>query len=222
MYDGFDAGHRRDHVEYVIEQSLALAEHYDVDRDMVYAIAAYHDTGLTVCRKTHHIESGRILRADMNLRRWFSEEQIETMAQAVEDHRASNENEPRSIYGKIVAEADRQIDSETIVRRTVQFGLAHYPELDREGHWMRLKEHITAKYAEGGYIRLWIPESPNASRLAAFRRLIRDEAALRALFDKYYGQWVALTLGDEDAGNRGNNDPAVIAETLAPLSWKAE
>ena len=185
-YDNFDAAHRRDHVQYVIDQSLKLAEHYDVDRDMVYTSAAYHDTGLAVDRKTHHLESGRIMRADRNLRQWFGEGQIETMARAVEDHRASSDHEPRSIYGKIVAEADRQIDPETIIRRTVQYGLSHYPELDREGHWQRMLDHLNEKYAEGGYLRLWIPESDNAAKLSELHGLIRDMDYLESLFDRFY------------------------------------
>ena len=185
-YDNFDAAHRRDHVEYVIAQSLKLAEHYDVDRDMVYVIAAYHDTGLAVDRKTHHLESGRIMRADRNLRQWFSEGQIETMARAVEDHRASSDHEPRSIYGKIVAEADRQIDPETIIRRTVQYGLSHYPELDRGGHWQRMLDHLNEKYAEGGYLRLWIPESDNAGKLKELHEIIKDRDYLESLFDRFY------------------------------------
>lgn len=185
-YDNFDAAHRRDHVEYVIAQSLKLAEHYDVDRDMVYVIAAYHDTGLAVDRKTHHLESGRIMRADRNLRQWFSEGQIETMARAVEDHRASSDHEPRSIYGKIVAEADRQIDPETIIRRMVQYGLSHYPELDREGHWQRMLDHLNEKYAEGGYLRLWIPESDNAGKLKELHEIIKDRDYLESLFDRFY------------------------------------
>lgn len=88
LYDGFDAAHRRDHVDMVIEQSIEIAADLDVDMDMVYAIAAYHDTGLTEGRKTHHLASGRIVREDAWLRNRFSEEQIETMAQACEDHRA--------------------------------------------------------------------------------------------------------------------------------------
>ena len=187
-YDSFDAAHRRDHVEYVIAQSLKLAEHYDVDRDMVYVIAAYHDTGLAVDRKTHHLESGRIIRSDQSLRKWFNEGQIEMMAQAAEDHRASSNHEPRSIYGKIVAEADRQIDPETIIRRTVQYGLSHYPELDREGHWQRMLDHLNEKYAEGGYLRLWIPESDNARKLEELRELIRRPALLRELFDREFPQ----------------------------------
>ena len=173
-YEAFDKAHQRDHADYVIRQSLELARHYDVDMNMVYVIAAYHDTGLAVDRKTHHLESGKIVRNDLKLKQWFTPEQIETMAQAVEDHRASNKNEPRSIYGKIVAEADRQIDGITILRRTIQFGLSHYPALDQEGHWERTLEHLYEKYAEGGYLRLWIPESPNAIRLREFQSMIKD------------------------------------------------
>ena len=187
-YEAFDKAHQRDHADYVIRQSLELAKHYDVDMDMVYAIAAYHDTGLAVDRKTHHIESGKIVRNDRRLDEWFTPEQIETMAQAVEDHRASNKNEPRSIYGMIVAEADRQIDGMTILRRTIQFGLNHYPELDREGHWERTLEHIYEKYAEGGYLRLWIPESPNAIRLREFQSMVKDTILLRKHFDEIYTQ----------------------------------
>jgi uncharacterized protein len=185
-YEAFDKAHQRDHADYVIRQSLELAKHYDVDMDMVYAIAAYHDTGLAVDRKTHQLESGKVVRNDKRLVEWFTEDQIEIMAQAVEDHRASNKNEPRSIYGKIVAEADRQIDGMTILRRTIQFGLNHYPDLDREGHWGRTLEHINEKYAEGGYLRLWIPESPNAVRLREFQTMIKDTILLRKHFDEIY------------------------------------
>lgn len=187
-YETFDKAHQKDHADYVISQSLELAKHYDVDMDMVYAIAAYHDTGLAVDRKTHHLESGKVVRNDNRLAEWFTPEQIETMAQAVEDHRASNKNEPRSIYGKIVAEADRQIDGMTILRRTIQFGLNHYPELDREGHWERTIEHINEKYAEGGYLRLWIPESTNAVRLREFQSMIKDAVLLRNHFERIYGE----------------------------------
>lgn len=187
-YESFDKAHQRDHADYVIRQSLELAKHYDVDMNMVYAIAAYHDTGLAVDRKTHHLESGKVVRNDKRLAEWFTPEQIETIAQAVEDHRASNKNEPRSIYGKIVAEADRQIDGMTILRRTIQFGLNHYPQLDMEGHWERTLEHINEKYAEGGYLRLWIPESTNALRLKEFQSMIKNTVLLSEHFVMIYAE----------------------------------
>lgn len=189
-YNGFDAGHRRDHVLTVIEQSLNLAQYYDVNVDMVYAIAAYHDTGLVAGREQHHIVSGEIVCNDQRLREWFDDDQIEVMADAVVDHRASNSREPRSIYGKIVAEADRIIDGATIVRRTIQYGLAHYPEMTKEQQYQRFVEHINEKYADGGYLKLWIPESPNAQRLQEFRAKIKEPGMLRALFDEMWSQLV--------------------------------
>ena len=129
-----------------------------------------------------------IVRKDQNLRQWFSEEEIETIAQAAEDHRASNKGEPRSIYGRILAEADRVIDPHQIIRRTIQYGLANYPELEVEGHWERTIEHLQEKYAEGGYLRLWIPESPNAARLEELRAIIADKGQLRTIFDRIFAQ----------------------------------
>lgn len=188
-YRHFDPAHQEDHVRTVIDQSLALANHYDVDEDMVYTIAAYHDTGLVEGREKHHIVSARIIREDATLRRYFTPEQIDIMADAAEDHRASSSHAPRTIYGRIVAEADRIIDGPTIVRRTIQYGLNHYPELDKEGHWRRFLDHMAEKYAEGGYLKLWIPESPNAGRLHAFQQLLKDRSATRKLFDE---QWELL------------------------------
>ena len=191
LYDFFDAAHRRNHAEEVVARSLALAEHYEVDINMVYAIAAYHDTGLSEGRDTHHLVSGRIIRNDRKLREWFTEEQIETMAQAAEDHRASNGHEPRSIYGKIVAEADRLITPEKVIRRTIQFGLDHHPELDKEGQYQRFRQHLLEKYSDTGYLRLWLPESENAPRLEQLRCVIRDEAKMRAAFEEAFSPFSA-------------------------------
>lgn len=185
-YEHFDRAHDVGHVRTVIARSLELAARYEVDADMVYAIAAYHDTGLVNGRENHHLDAGRILAADRELRRWFSEEQVEVMRQAVEDHRASADHAPRSIYGRIVAEADRVIDPATIIRRTVQYGLDHCPELDREGHFARCLEHLHNKYAEGGYLKLWIPESENARQLEALREVIRNPELIRKAFDEAY------------------------------------
>ena len=182
-YDHFDAAHQRNHAEEVIARSLVLAEHYEVDINMVYAIAAYHDTGLREGRDTHHLVSGRIIREDNQLRDWFDEEQIETMAQAAEDHRASSGHEPRSIYGKIVAEADRLITPEKVIRRTIQYTQDHFPEYDKEQQYERFRHHLMGKYSDTGYLKLWLPESENAPRLEQLRRIIRDEAKMREAFD---------------------------------------
>ncbi|MCQ2083418.1 MAG: HD domain-containing protein [Bacteroidaceae bacterium] len=187
-YDAFDKGHQQSHVRYVMETALSLASHYNVDLRMIAVAAACHDLGLEVDRKTHHLESGRIIREMKELKQWFDESQIETIAQAAEDHRASSSDCPRSIYGMIIAEADRQIIPETVIRRTIQYGLEHYPELVREGQWNRTVEHLHEKYAENGYLKLWIPESENAAKLEELRCIIRDKERLRQIFDKIYSE----------------------------------
>ncbi|MBR1902385.1 MAG: HD domain-containing protein [Bacteroidaceae bacterium] len=186
QYDNFDKAHQRDHVLMVIQQSLELAEKLGVDADMAYVIAAYHDTGLCEGREHHHEVSARIIRSDQTLRKWFTEEQINIMADAAEDHRASSGHEPRTIYGRIVAEADRFIDADTIIRRTIQYGIDHYPELDREGHYQRMLSHLHEKYGRNGYLHLWFEDSPNAERLRQLQDIIDDEAMLRQLFNQHF------------------------------------
>jgi uncharacterized protein len=189
QYAAFDKAHREDHARSVVERALTMAiNRADVNPNMLYAAAACHDLGLSVCRETHHLESGRIIRADARLRQWFTSEEIETIAQAAEDHRASAKTPPRGIYGCLVAEADRMIVPETIIRRTIQFGLSHYPELDREAHWERTLEHLHEKYAEGGYLKLLIKGSPNEEPLERLRAIIRDEEYLRTIFEKQFAE----------------------------------
>lgn len=189
-YATFDAAHREDHARMVIEQSMQIVDTLQattpVSRAMAYAAAAFHDLGLCEGRDTHHIVSARIIRADANLRRWFTEDEVNIIADAAEDHRASAKHEPRTIYGRIVAEADRFIDPRIIIRRTLQFGFEHYPELSREEHLCRAIEHLHEKYGDGGYLKLWIPGSPNAQRLEALRQIIRDEERLRSVLDEMW------------------------------------
>ena len=187
-YETFDAAHRTDHATTVIERSMKLAQHYEVNEEMVYVVAAYHDIGLEFGREMHHRESARLIMEDKELCRWFSVEQRTTIAEAAEDHRASAKCEPRSIYGRIVAEADRAIEPISIVRRTVQYGLAHYPHLAKEEHWLRTVEHLEEKYAEGGYLKLWIAESDNATKLEELRAIIKDKARLREIFELIFEQ----------------------------------
>lgn len=197
-YAGFDSAHREDHVLTVINQAKRLLDSREewlerqitdsedtsqewaqpVEWNILLAAAACHDLGLVNGRERHHLDSGRIIRNDSRLKEWFSDDEIETIAQAAEDHRASGKSEPRSIYGKLVAEADRVINGETIIVRTVQFGLNNYPCLDEDGHMERAVSHLREKYGRGGYLKLWIPWSDNAVRLAALQDIIADEDSI--------------------------------------------
>ena len=187
-YANFDKAHNMEHVTRVIRNSMALARTTGADVNMVYVIAAYHDLGMSGPRAIHHITGGKLLMQDMRLRKWFSESQIKIMKEAVEDHRASASHAPRSMYGKIVAEADRDIDPDMVLRRTVQFGLANYPEKSRDEQWKRFCDHLENKYSNNGYIRLWIPGSENEKKLKALREIIADRHKLLQIFNDIYQQ----------------------------------
>ena len=187
-YAEFDKAHNLSHVNSVIRRSLELVKTTGADINMVYAVAAYHDLGLSGPRATHHITGGKILANHARLKRWFSAEQIRIMKEAVEDHRASASHAPRSIYGKIVAEADRDLNPETVIRRTIQFGLSNYPEMDHEHQWLRFKQHMDNKYSSNGYIKLWISPSPNEENLKTLRNLIAQTQKLKEVFEKIYAE----------------------------------
>ena len=191
-YAEFDKAHNMEHVTNVIRRTLDLAGHLGADVDMAYVIAAYHDLGLEGPRAVHHITSGKILQADKRLTKWFSTQQITIMKEAVEDHRASASHSPRSIYGRIVAEADRELKPETVFARTIMFGLDHYPDMTKEEHWKRFAQHMHDKYSVTGYIKLWITGSQNEKDLTEIRRIIENPAELRTNFDKI---WATLQLG---------------------------
>ena len=185
-YTEFGESHGLRHVMRVIHNALELVRVTGADINMVYTVAAYHDLGMEGPRAIHHLTSGKILLADQRLKKWFSAEQIKIMKEAVEDHRASASRQPRSIYGKIVAEADRDLDPDEVFRRAIQYGIENNPDKDAEGQWVRFKSHMQEKYSRSGYIRLWIPGSPNARNLKTIQDIIANTDELKKNFDRLY------------------------------------
>jgi uncharacterized protein len=186
IYRHFDQAHQMDHVETIIINSLEIAKDYDVDKDMVYVIACFHDIGIKFGRNDHHLTGGLFLYNDEELKKYFTNEQRIIMKEAVEDHRASNDHEPRSIYGKIIAEADRDIDPDIVILRTVQFGIKHYPELDFEDHFKRAYAHIEEKYGPNGYLKLWLETKKNREGLTQIEELLKDENKMKTIILNHY------------------------------------
>lgn len=150
-YEGV-GGHTSEHIQQVIERSLRFYEQApELNIDMVYVIAAYHDLGRLVDNDTHNIESAKMLRADEFLKARFSADEINTMAEAVEDHRASLGREPRSIYGKLVSSADRNADFENAMRRVYDYNKYLHPNFSEEELVNDCCYHLRKKYSPDGY-----------------------------------------------------------------------
>lgn len=151
-YEKNDIGHNLEHIKYVIDRSLMFASKVEnINYDMVYTIASYHDIGHYIDAKNHEKVSADILLKDENLKKFFTEDEIKIMSEAVYDHRASLEGEPRSIYGKIVSSADRNVLVETPLKRTYAYRVNHSPDATLDEVIAESRAHILNKFGKKGY-----------------------------------------------------------------------
>lgn len=177
LYQRNEEGHDITHIQYVIERSFELVEQNElaVDLDMVYAIAAYHDIGHYIDSKIHEIISAKIMQEDKNLLSFFNEEQLETIKQAIEDHRASSDHEPRSIYGKIVSYADRNDTVEKCLRRSYYIGKRRNPNYTDEQLFENAFQVLTKKFGENGYAKFYFKDKKYEDFLTQIRSLLQDK-----------------------------------------------
>lgn len=159
LYDRNEFAHGINHIKTVIRRSLELADGYDVDFNIVYTVAAYHDLGHFIDRKRHEIISAEMFMKDENIKRWFADEQRMVIKEAIEDHRASCNHVPRTIYGKIVSTADRTItDIDNTIKRSYTYGKKNYIGLSEEEQFDKVYEHLVEKYGENGYAKVYLED----------------------------------------------------------------
>ncbi len=175
IYDTYDKGHNRTHILDVVNGVYELAQLFpNVNIEMLHTAAIFHDIGIPQGRDTHHLTSAKLLRQDSFINTYFSPDDVETIAQAIEDHRASSPIPPRTIYGEILSSADRIIDTNTIIIRSYYHNEKHYPDLSIDDNIELIHKHITAKYGHGGYLTIPIITQRNQLGLDQLRALLSD------------------------------------------------
>lgn len=157
LYERNDWSHQLWHIQNVTERSLKLAKDYPVNKEMVYVIASFHDLGCFVSRDNHEEISAHLMEQDPLIQKYFKAEEIQTMSEAIVDHRGSLEYEPRSIYGKIISSADRLVTVEEIMRSTHSRTLEFFKEMSWEEMVQESYKYIKKKYGAGGYAKSYIP-----------------------------------------------------------------
>ncbi len=185
-YTKFDKAHNQDHVRYVISNSILIAKEYDINKNIVYAAAAYHDLGLELERERHEFFSKEIMLNDKELDEFFDEDERKIISDAILTHRASTKVNPNSIYGKIVADADRDLTPIHIIERTILYSIGHFTEYDKREHFIRCQEHIEEKYGEKGYLKLCLYSESNVKRLKKIRDILSDKNKLEYIFNYYF------------------------------------
>ena len=176
VYSKNEPAHNIEHIKYVINRSFKFADTVpDINYDMVYTIAAYHDIGHHIDSKRHEIISGEIMSKDENLKKFFSKEELNVIKEAIEDHRASSDHEPRSIYGKIVSTADRNNTVESCLRRSYTYGKKLEPNFTDEELFERAYKHLNMKFGENGYAKFFFKDEEYENFLKDIRELLSDK-----------------------------------------------
>ena len=170
-----DKGHQIEHINYVINRCYKLSKNMDIDNNMLYVIAAYHDIGYYVDYKNHEKVSAQIMYNDTNLNNFFNDKNLIIMKEAIEDHRASLNREPRSIYGKILSSADRNIDIDDSLKRIYLYSITHFNKLSEEETIEECYKHTLEKFGNGGYANFFVEDMEYNNYLKELRNLLNNK-----------------------------------------------
>ena len=180
-YESFDKGHQKDHIEDVWKSCLSIVEenHLNISIDMIYVISHYHDIGLKIDRENHHLHSAKIMLDDTKIFDYFTVEERHEMAEAIEDHRASSDHLPRSIYGKVIADGDRQINSVKIISRIIAYNEPKVHKISKKELFEnKVYPHLCEKYGHNGaqgYLKLNFRHSNAQKELDRLIKMSKEE-----------------------------------------------
>ena len=181
-YDKYYA-HGMMHINHVIDNMMILADYYKLDKNMAYVIACYHDAGLSIDRDNHEKESGKLLANDKNLKRWFSDEEINIMKEAVEDHRGSRKIRPRNFYGECISDSDRDFDISILARRQINTTLKCYPNIKTfDEHFERCYNYICSRINKEGKFNLWTNNPILVERRNKFQKYYLNKDYARKIY----------------------------------------
>lgn len=179
--------HNLEHIKKVIDSCIQLAEYYHLDTDMAYVIGAYHDIGLDIDREHHEFESGKILNNDFELKKYFTNVQIKIMKEAVEDHRGSRKEKPRSIYGEILSDSDRDFDIELLAKRQLATNIKNYPESQTfDEYFERCYNYMLKRINSSGHFNLWTNNPVLIEKRQKFEKDYLNKEYARKIYKKEY------------------------------------
>ncbi len=182
-YSKNEQGHGVEHIKYVIDRCLRFAKQFeDIDLNILYTIAAFHDVGHHIDKKTHEKLSAQFFYENDDAKQFFNEEQRIIIKEGIEDHRASSTSTPRSIYGKIISSADRSTDVNEFLKRTHSYTLKYEPNLNQNEIIERAYNHTKDKYGDSGYAKSYVVDEEYNQFKNTINELLNDKEK----FKKYY------------------------------------
>lgn len=189
IYEKNEKAHGIEHIKYVIDRSLKFAQEVpDVNLDIVYTVASFHDLGHHIDPKKHEIISAEMMYRDENLKNFFSDEDRRTIKEAIEDHRASAKHEPRSVYGRIVSTADRNNSVEACLSRSYSYNKKLHPEYNDRQIFEDCHYHLNDKFGEKGYAKFFFKDESYEKFLKEIRDILADKEKFIELQKNYINE----------------------------------
>lgn len=130
-YDRNDKGHGILHILEVIKRSFELKNYLNLNlnNNLVFTIACCHDNGKYVSHETHEKIAGERFITNEGFKKFFTDDERKLIKEAIEDHRSSFSDIPRSDYGKLISSADRNSSIEIVFIRSFFVGIDRMPEM---------------------------------------------------------------------------------------------
>ena len=178
VYNLNEEAHGINHIKTVLNRAFELSKNIEnINMDILYTAVTYHDIADHIDRENHERLSAKWMMDDKEIDKFFTIEEKNIIKEAIEDHRASNKNVPRNIYGKILSSADRNIDVDTYLKRSYKYGLAHYQNLDQEEQIQRVYEHSIKKFGKNGYAvnKFFVKDDKYSKYLEELQKLIDNK-----------------------------------------------
>lgn len=184
-YNKNDKGHGILHILEVIRRSFELKESLKLDNlddNMIFAIASCHDNGKYIDHKTHEKIAAERFYENNDFKKFFTDEQRKTIKEAIEDHRSSFEDVPRSDYGKLISSADRNSTIDIVFIRSFFVGQERTPNFTMEEFLDFTLNRLRKRYSEEDSENMFFEDEIYAKFLADMRKLLKDEKAFK---DRY-------------------------------------
>ena len=176
LYKENDVSHSISHVNDVIKNSLQLGKKYNLREDLLYIISAYHDVGARQDRDTHEVISAEFFYNDKFWEGILSKKERKLIYDAIIDHRASSRKVPRSIYGRVVATADRQFDSfESAVKRTYLYLMNKFNNKTMNEIYELIYNDFNNRYGKYGYVKVFFNVNLFQKELQPIKELLLNK-----------------------------------------------
>ena len=185
-YDKNDKGHGIVHIFEVIRRSFELNSSLclNLNDDLIFTIASCHDNGKYIDHENHEKIAAQRFYNDEFFNTYFSETNRKIIKEAIEDHRSSFSNTPRSDYGKLISSADRNSTIEIVFIRSFFVGQVRTPEMTIDDFLNYTLDRLRKRYSEEKSENMFYIDTIYSNFLSDMRKLLQNEILFKELYCK--------------------------------------